>query len=300
MKKYVIIPADINQLKFSDLKNRVDTDKALAWNNKDKNGDNIFTYNIGDMVFIYYKNLTDGTKRILFGGIIKELEHEFIATDGYKTKGILIKDLRVLNLTDKEKFNLKRIESIGIKGTSLQRPRKLCDEDTLSKNMEVSKFVKELKDSYDNHEYKIKDVINYFNKETLCVCCKLLKFTNNKALSRTFKKTNGFMYYEVHHLLEQNLYRKDENWFKEHNYFKVEDLKHINDDFNRINLCPVCHREFHYGNFDYNFNSDIKSKKDLILAIWKQNNYEEHLKKDLEKNREEINKIKDYLLSQYL
>ena len=149
-------------------------------------------------------------------------------------------------------------------------------------------YEKLLKLIYDLETIEKKEDLNtlkeHYNKP--CEICK----TNNK--NHTFIKENGLYYYEVHHLLEQNILRKKEapEWYKR---FKKIDYDNSSDglvytNFNTVNLCPVCHRKIHYG-----LKKDRKLMLDELLNEKRIRQYKEKV------GTENLNKLLDYIYEQY-
>ena len=127
----------------------------------------------------------------------------------------------------------------------------------------------------------IEDVVKHFNKEAYCECCEILERSTPEKEKRTFIKKNGIIYREIHHLLMQNVTRKSDEWFTENDFLDKNVSNWIDEDFNRIRLCPVCHREFHYGDFE----SKSKNKKQIIEEIMEKNHYEKNLKKYIKQDK---------------
>lgn len=321
---YRLIPMNMNEYNINDLlKEEADTGVVL-WKNGNEEGKNAQKILPNDIIYIYCTNLTDGSKRILFRAIVDSVDDEktYSFDKKLKIKGIYLKNIKAVSLLDKYKYNRNNLldkYNIFVNQTK-QMLATFNDYNTYKNNskaitkdrygftdkLSVDKYknrlllIDELEKEYLNKKYSLKDTNAYFNDNTLCECCQLLGFSKKEAQNRTFRKTNGFLYYEVHHLLMQNILRmKNDEWFNSNNWYnKSTDFNIILSEFNEINLCPVCHREFHYGNFIYQNKNGINNKKDLIIKLMESHNYN-HKLKTLGKSNEEISEITNYIINQY-
>lgn len=234
MRKYHLLPANLEYFNMNNLRDELQKNKYLKWFNSKSSGCKIHSYEKGDIVYIYYKNLTDGSNRILFRGEV--LDPDFIVDNntGIKEHWIKIEKMKAISLKDKRKFDYNVI--VNKYNMKIYRtPEVICsffDNDLTNTRVLM---VNDLENEFLNNSSTILETFNYFNESKLCECCNNLDIKNWK--SRTFIKENGFIYYEVHHLLMQNMIRNKSNlfldWFDDY----LIDL-----DFNKINLCPVCHR----------------------------------------------------------
>lgn len=127
------------------------------------------------------------------------------------------------------------------------------------------KLIKAVNDSIKfNNSVSLSELKQKYEK--ICECCE-----NNKT---TFIKQNGLYYYEQHHLIMRNIH----NATKREQVLKKDLLKIINnsnfnmeESYNKINLCPVCHRELHYGlseNKKKNLNKILSKHKDAYINIF--------------------------------
>lgn len=306
---YRLIPMDMNQFDVDDLLDEQKRHEGkIEWESSNQK------FNDGDIVYIYCKNLPDGSNRILFRANVVPPELN------KKAKSFWIGNVQTICLDNTKKFSLdilKQKYGLNINQTkqilatfddynnykkdleSITKDRYgSTNEDDVIKYKKHLQLIMDLERIYKNEKSKksLEDAKKYFNNQILCECCEILGFSNKMAKNRTFRKNNGLIYNEVHHFLMQNLYRKtDPKWFEENSWFKKEDIKWLDSEFNRINLCPVCHREFHYGEFDYN----NFTKKEIMETLWVKHEFGKHLK-ELGKNQKEIQQIKEYIFNQYI
>ncbi len=292
MPKYHLIPADFDVFDFKSLKKEIKDNQTLlwytqSWSKDTKTGewkDKNYKYNIGDIVYFYYTNIPDLSSRILLRGEVFEInKEETWIFDGEvrKCKWMSIGNISPIELSNVDKYSFKNLKDKYNIGRISRRELK-------------GKIVEDLEKDNDKNR-NVQDVVDYFNKP-MCECCEILNKSTSEWRKRTFIKTNGIIYREIHHLLMQNIKRKTENWYKEHKYFNEEDKKRVDYMCNTISLCPVCHREFHYGNFGDNTN---RTKKKIIEELMKKKNFINELKNNWKKNDKEVEEIKKYILQQY-
>ena len=81
MRKYHLLPANLEYFNMNNLRDELQKNKYLKWFNSKSSGCKIHSYEKGDIVYIYYKNLTDGSNRILFRGEV--LDPDFIVDNVY-------------------------------------------------------------------------------------------------------------------------------------------------------------------------------------------------------------------------
>lgn len=287
--KFHLLPANLEYFNMKNLKEELDNYKYLNWYNSKNNGNRIHIYELGDIVYIYYKNLTDGSNRILFRGEVINADCT-IKCNGVENRCIQIGNLKAISLKNKTIFNYQNIHTIY--GIEIYRtPEALCTfneyDDQNIKNEDLENhgkvlLVRKLEEIYKNNNDSINETFKYFNENKLCDCCRALNIKNWK--SRTFIKDNGFSYYEIHHLLMQNLLRNQEknnlNWFKP---------SIIDSEFNKINLCPTCHREIHYG----------QNRKIMIDKLIEIKEVKHNLEKELSISKEKVEEIIKFIYSQY-
>ncbi len=278
-KKYCLIPADIEIFNIEDFNNCYKD--GLGWGNRRTNNYHKLLYNVGDTVFIYYKNLTDGSNRILFRGEVLDNDYNYLSyRDKKEMNGIKIGNIKALSLKEKTKFDYHKLIEMGVK--NFRSPHILCFEGDLTNNLKDLKtsLVCEL-------EQSSKDTIatteKYFNQNKLCESCNLLNKPNWKY--RTIKKENGFIYYELHHILMKN--KKGDMSF-----LSLTEYKQLIDaEFNKAVLCPVCHKEIHYGKKE--------ERKKILDIILDEHKYKEQLKKEYKFDEKQIKDIISYIYSLY-
>lgn len=268
-------------------------------------------------MYIYYHNTSDGSNRILFRAEVCKsdkiednnnsknyLYSDYIQSDE-KIKGFVINNLEYIELLDKEKFSYQKLKDeydVKINQTKyiLGYEKDLLEYKKSEKNItkgingrnykEYRKNLKLILDLEQSSRGKnLKEVKEYFNKP--CFCCNSIKS------KRSFIKENGFTYYEVHHLIMKNINKKKEcnieNKILKNYKSQNKLINFIEKDFNKINLCPVCHRELHYG---------LKNRrKEILDIIFEKYNIEDKLTKLLlnEYNKQDIDELINYIYRQY-
>lgn len=299
-KRYHLIPADFEVFDFKKLKNEISSKKTLLWHSeywyKDKKTgewkNKKYHYNKSDVVYLYYKNIPDFSKRILLRGEIAEIDKEDTWYFGDEKKEMMCKCIEIKNLRPVELKNLTKYSYNELVSEEKYKLTSTYRQEITGKQ----ELINDIENDYDKNG-TIEQVIEYFDGKSYCECCKILNLGPKERMKRTFVKSNGLIYREIHHLLMQNIKRKSSEWFKEKKFLNENDIQMIDKEFNEINLCPVCHKEFHYGNFDAKSNNNIR-KKEIIEKILEEHNYNKHLK-DWGKSPEEIQKIRKYILEQY-
>lgn len=298
---YHLLPANNEYFTISDMKYWIENGR-LEWANGYAGGKNSQKFGIDDVVYIYYKNLPDGIRRILFRGIVTYVSDDLkLFPDGKEYKYFVINNISSINLYNDKSIDVScyGLKEYGINinrnmqylGTQKKLDDYIKNKDLYDKNGENKKLklVYDLERNIDRHKDSIDKAIKYFNNYDFCECCEILGYSSFKCKLRTFKKKNGFTYYEIHHLIMRSILNKE----------KPKYLDNINKDtidmeFNRINLCPVCHREFHYGNF-----GSIEKKKNIIEMLILKHRFTDELER-LGISREDIDKIKEYIINQYI
>ena len=282
MTNYHLLVANLKKYEgntFKDLleEENIDGKAGIIWHISSENRKRVHQIKNGDICYIYYANLPDGSSRILFKG--KVLESDYDKKDNEpliwdNDKGILGARLKLtsISLENNEKFsrdNLKKKYDIN---NFQSYSRIQCEI-----NPKHKKLVEDIENDPSSNS-RLKTVYDYFNNN-YCLC--ELKEGNDKKHS-TFIEENGFYYIEEHHLVERNLIKK----YKD----KTKDIDNmINDKKNLFKLCPNCHREIHYGRleerrrkieklynqrkdfFDSNFN-DLKEGKDTLTWLYEMYN----------------------------
>ena len=296
-----LIPADFKSYNINDIltEKRISASNGrygVPWINGGINGRNAQDFKVGDIVYIYFHNLTGEESHILLRGEVSEIDNNYIEPDTKERYKVFY--LGKIKYYEKAIFTYNKLKEYGI--TINQTKRYLGtfkDYKHFTKqgsiehgyfNKTKEEYEKLLKLIYDLETIEKKEDLNtlkeHYNKP--CEICK----TNNK--NHTFIKENGLYYYEVHHLLEQNILRKKEapEWYKR---FKKIDYDNSSDglvytNFNTVNLCPVCHRKIHYG-----LKKDRKLMLDELLNEKRIRQYKEKV------GTENLNKLLDYIYEQY-
>lgn len=263
--KYHLITANFNHYDFNKLFNEENENEKILWKTGGENGKRAQNYNIGDICYIYYSELPDGTNRIL-------LRAEVIASDTDKNiidniysydkeskiKGIRLSKIRAIALDDRDAFSDSTLLREYNKG-SIQGQQYLGDIPYEgSKELELIKALEDYP-----HKKGIKAVREYFDNYTKCFFSR-----KDKKQHITFTSGRGLSFYERHHFILKNYLNK-----------KGQDTKWLENDHNNlIHLCPNCHRQLHHGTAE-----DVKSMIDEIYSEnqkWFDNNLKEHAKQD--------------------
>lgn len=318
-----LIPADFDNFRFQDLQEEINNSniKAVCWKNSDLEGKNIHPIENEDIVYIYFHDKKKITNQILikakvlesdynksdkyyFSDYCKKLKNEnklvkgqykkailneyLECADSNKVKGFYLYDFRIINTKDKKNGNFRQIsngiEVDGIDTTVYVRQKMMCLSDGVEKKDKLLKMLENT--SFD----KCEDFNNYF-KDSLCVLCRDRK----DYKSRTFIAANGLYYFEAHHILQQNLLRKECESLKLPNIIKESLGNFVNEDFNIINLCSVHHDELHKG---------MKENRELLLEkILIKNDYINQAKNYKYKNEkmseDDIEMLMTYIYNQY-
>jgi len=298
---YHLLPANNEYFTISDMKDSI-TKGGIEWANGYAGGKNSQKFDIDDVVYIYYKNLTDGTRRILFRGVVSYVSNILKKfPDGKEYKYFVINNISSINLYNDrnidvscyglKEYNVNINRNIQYLGTQKKLEDYINNKDIYDNNGEKKKLklIYDLEKNIDRYRNSIDKAIEYFSNYDFCECCKILGYSSSKCKLRTFKKNNGFTYYEIHHLIMRSTLNKDKS-----EYLEKINKNTIDMEFNRINLCPVCHREFHYGNF-----GGLNMKRHIIEELMTKHKFIDELEK-LEISKEDIDKIKEYTINQYI
>ena len=306
MANYHLIPMNMDKFNIDDM---INSKGCIVWNNGNEKGKNVHPFEVGDIVYIYCTNLPDESRRILFRAEVEKVNKRINRQNTFTINNITTIKLRQKSINRKEyDYSYEKLKDY--KFTINQRMRYL-DFDENGKRLK-----EDLENDYKNSNNKkigveaLAEVKDYFNNEIWCECCKILikdgNLTYDKAQDRTFVKNDGLKFYELHHLLMQNILRKDktknEKWFRENKWYDYnndKDKKMITDDYNCIILCPVCHMELHHGdNDEYNKKYAVK-KETVIKQLMKKHKFDDKLS-DFGKTTEDVKSIKRYILQQYV
>lgn len=225
--KYHFIVANYELFDFKELFD-IRESKSYKWFNSQH-----LTYKKGDVVYVYYSNLPDGTSRIFLRAEVDKVDNEAIylikvtgIPNGYMNKYTAM-DLR--NNYDVTCFR----GASYLKVDSNDKHKMLVEE--LEKIMVISVD--------DTRKYKD---LPYRLNELASIYLNLKCFVDSSH--KTFKRENNLYYYEGHHFIPQH----------------TSGIEGINliiyDDNNLISLCPMCHREIH--------NASLNRRKELITFIY--------------------------------
>src|SRR5574344_609276 len=265
------ISANYESFNFSKLYNEDKNEcyKGILWSNS-TNQD----YQKGDIVYIYYTNLPDNTRRILLYGEVND--PDCIYDEATKTKGITIVNCRGINPTDKKKFSYENLNS-----------------NYQIFNVRGQRYLKE----DDENQKRLLDDLNeeIINKNTLSLRqirytyfqfkCSFQDFSEVKSKHETFARQNGLSYSVGHHLIKQE-FRKYSGTIN----------KLIDDEDNLIMLCPLCHEKIHHGSF--------KERKKMISYLYEKNQkkYNEIINKirNVKDDNKETNDNIEWLFLSYL
>ena len=305
MANYHLIPMNMDKFNIDDM---INSKGCIVWNNGNEKGKNVHPFEVGDIVYIYCTNLPDESRRILFRAEVEKVNKRINRQNTFTINNITTIKLRQKSINRKEyDYSYEKLKDY--KFTINQRMRYL-DFDENGKRLK-----EDLENDYKNSKNKkigveaLAEVKDYFNNEIWCECCKILmkegNLTYDMAKNRTFIKNDGLTFYELHHLLMQNILRKDktknEKWFRENKWYDYNnDKEMITDDYNCVILCPVCHMELHHGdNDEYNKKYAVK-KETVIKQLMKKHKFDDKLKNDFDKTSEDVKSIKRYILQQYV
>lgn len=320
-KIYHLIPMNMDNYNIDDIILSLDKNGYVEWNNGTIEGKYAQEFKENDIVYIYCTNLPDGSKRILFRAVVEKVNNaenkqktfniSNITPIKMKQKSKIRKEYDFSYETLKEKYKIKMNQSMRC---LMKKGNEHYEEEEKLINELEKLYNKEYKDKTIDKETQIKimeEVKDYFNNEVWCECCEILikkgDLSKTEANNRTFIKNDGLRFYEIHHLLMQNILRKDYNknrkWFNDNKWYHSnndKDKQMILDDYNCIILCPVCHMELHHGDNEKYKEKYGVTKEQVINELMKEHQYDQRLKEEYKKSPEEIRKIKNYILQQYI
>lgn len=224
---------------FKELLDEYDENlKAIFWN--------INSHKIkeGDICYVYYSNLPDYTRRILFRGVVLKSDYpNYNGTSIYK------------KASPDEKYALIRLRSVAFEepdkfsfDTLKKRPYNFLNKNTRQLSYRYVDLNKDINlinalEEYKNKGHFLKEVYKLFN-DNYAMCFFKCK---------TFVEDNGFYYIERHHLVERNLIEKNKH---------IKDIDSIIDNpDNLFYLCPLCHRKIHHATKDV--------KRTMIKSLYK-------------------------------
>lgn len=314
--KYHLLTANFEKYNFNMLFDEGNsTGKKILW----KLGkDNALNINDKDKCYIFFRNLPDGTHRIVLSGTVDESDTDkncrnserFSYDEKNQIKGIWLSDLKPIELDDKEKFN----EAALIKelhGESKDKNKSLISS---PRHLDVQKnesLIKALDASETTEEGTLDDFQKFIDEETRCFFFKYEKEKDTshsksedatsdsedmfKNSHETFKTSRGINLYEKHHLilksyLDKNLGNTTDGNQQKKELKKSEANKLKKDRHNLITLCPLCHKRIHHGKAE-----DVKK---MIHAIYLSDR--EWFNKELEKYIPNRNySVEDWIMNTY-
>ena len=211
---------------------------------------NINTHEIkaGDICYIYYSNLPDRTRRILFRGVVLESDYP-----DYEKKSIWKKaspgehwakmKIKSIAFEEPDKFSFESLK---------KKPYYFLTEK--ARQLSYMHFDKEKNEtlwndleSYKNKGHGLKQVYNLFN-DNYAMC-----FFHEKNKCQSFIEENGFYYINRHHLVKKDLIKRNAH------IKNIEDI--INNSDNLFYLCPLCHAKIH--------NARKEEKRKMIKELYK-------------------------------
>lgn len=269
--------ANFEEYNFDDLdkENKDKSYEGIMWNNRTH-------INLGDYVYVYYNNVPDRINRILLKAKVIDDGYHFgddnskCLYDGDK-QAIRIKCVSVFDdKNDRFKFGKNNLEKYGLKFNNFNSKQKITNNE----------LIKDLEDYIE----KNKSTLSEFKSGFKSSCAfKDYDFKDRRYNHITFEKENGFLYYEIHHLIEQhNVRSKDMNINEEVVYNPI----------NEFGLCPNCHSRIHNGR--------IEDRKKMVKYLY--NKHSKDIDSLLDKIPREVfkdipnvsNKNLFWLLSQYV
>jgi hypothetical protein len=308
-KTYIhLIPADFEEYNLEDLIAENKKNKEVCWSNGYANGKGSQTFNINDIVYIYFHDRKGITNRILLqakvsrsdtdttdGGEVNKDDHKYFYSEYCKNKGAEasleekekatqnIKGFYLSNfnaISKEYEDNFKYISNKGIKGILKINQTKiyLAGKNETKNKSTILNFL----ESENMFNRNIKDLLAEYNTD-VCKSCR-----NNK---KTFKKQNGLDYYELHHVLQQsfNKLKVKPSWYNKNKYGEYYNNKLIYNKYNEVKLCSNCHNELHYGRND--------RRREILDKIVDQK-YKDELHKIVNNDSEEKEILK-YVYNQY-
>lgn len=341
-----LISVDADKYNFLDFEEENGKENGIYWSNGQANGKNAQEFLVGDKVYIYFHDSKNTTNKIILSAIVsetdfgcdeysfsdyvkKELENnrenlslekieEYTLDSKRNIKGFKLKNFRVINDEDKDKFKFihsnESDAKAGICGVKISQTKLYLDE--IYNNEYLKKYENKLNNLTKEEQ---KDYENILNKINLGKVLESTIFTNKslKTLKEqynfdvckicrkseieknTFLKPNGLLYYEIHHILERNFNTKiskltnDEikekySWYDK-KYFQNNENNLIYNSYNEVKLCSKHHKELHYGK--------IERRKEILDTLVDKK-YKEGLH-NIVKNESNENEIIRYIYEQY-
>lgn len=275
---HYMFPANFTEFNFHKLDDENKNNKhykGILWSNKEN-----FTINLGDTVYVYYSKIPDGVNRILYECMVIDDGYHFgkneneicyyrdyDSDDNCDYKGIRLEFIKAFNPKDKTMFSTKMLTSkYGLSIYSLRGKQSLKDKSKV--------LIEDLEKVSQEETLTLHQLKNRIKPE----CAFKDLFTSPRSYHTTFEKENGLMHYEVHHLIEQNNFKKG----------VPENI--IYNAANEINLCLNCHKRIHIGK--------IEDRIAMVKHLYERD------KEDIDKLLNKVEKGKDsnfeWLVKQYL
>ena len=332
MKHIHLIPADFEYYNLDDLKNERDgNDNGVCWSNGLENGKKAQAFNIGDIVYIYFHDSKGLTDRILLKATVYKSDCTDDGSGEKNKKGLyseycdsILKSNKKISIEDKKQkeydakagikgFYLKDFVAIseknendfkykhgtkedvkkGLTGISVGKHHIRINQTKIYLDKQYGNgyddLLNALKLSFKNRS--LESLRDKYNNDSCIVC------TKTEIEKYSFKKPNNLYYYEIHHILQQNLNNKlinkrrsdDLKWFKDDYYEKgINTL--VYNEYNEVRLCPYHHNILHYGQYE--------KRKEILDKIMEQQDYKNKLKIKV-KNEKDCNDILEYIYKQY-
>lgn len=252
--------------------------------------------NLGDTVYLFFTHLPDGRSRIMAKGVV--IDDGFHYNNSNDIMAYDCEKISVLDISIKSKYeknmniavridvknnvfdyydkNLTREAGFKIDRYNFINPIDIKVVNKIEKAIANAKSKKEVK-TFSWYRDNMHNVECFFktNKED---AKKLgLSFGYNH---KTFQKENNNMHYELHHIIEQYNYRKNNDYENT-----------VYDDDNTVPLCLECHARIHHGKFE--------DREKMLKLIWQKTNINKVIKRI---PQSELNGLKpfDWLLNQYI
>ena len=258
---YHLVPYNFEDYDFVKLwEEETNNDGEVFWRHKSKT----YGFSKNDICYFYCTNLPDMTRRILLKAIISDANCKDVEGNKcFKTKNISSIRLNEQQNNPEDYFySLERLKDFY--GIGCVRGKQRIVPELEADNSELLEKRKLLLDNLEKEPSTgdLLTVKNYFSKMTKCI---FQGKTHQFDINKTFYKPNGFLYYEIHHVLHQSLQKstkKNKELLRKHIVLKdIEDLK------NKVYICPVCHRQLHSGQIsvvremiEYLYTQDDKRK----------------------------------------
>lgn len=241
----------------------------------------------GDICYIYYSDLPDGSSRILFRGKVEDSDYPLkenkpsICPDAENGMLYMKIKLKSVSLEDKDKFASSKLEK-GQKYNLLSKGQTdyyIVDEIV---NKQLIDDIEELTNK--GHKgSNLGTVTTHFNNN-YCSC--EFKGIDKSRDHNTFVEENGHHFYNEHHLVTKGLIQNYNKTIKD-----PDKIINVNEKRNLFKLCPNCHMEIHHGKkeirkekikflyeidaefYDNNFNELKNGKKtlDWLYELYKCN-----------------------------